>query len=104
MLRRHQSSPYVREALDRIAVVREDFQELLWARYVQAETACNGRLLNRRGLAAGVDPVTLFSGPAARALAYASDELAEWFRENPRTTFREYERQRFDGEARVDSL
>ncbi|MGW1770647.1 phage minor capsid protein [Streptomyces sp. NPDC002104] len=55
-----------------------------------AEDATNGYLLNRRGLAAGVDPGSLFTGPARIAYAYASDELKSFWRAQPRKTQQEF--------------
>jgi hypothetical protein len=47
-------------------------------------------LLNRRAEAAGVNPVTLFSGPAHVAHANASDELREWWAQHGRLTQAEF--------------
>lgn len=87
------TSPYVREALDRVAEVRSAYRDLMYARYSHAETELNGRLLNRQGMRAGVDPLQLFSGTRAYAYAYASEELVEYWQSHPRLTFAEYERQ-----------
>lgn len=67
--------------------VREEYTYALEAKYLEAEEVCNGAMLNRRGIAAGVDPYTLFSGTARRAKAYGSDELLAYFREHGRLTY-----------------
>ena len=92
------SSPFIREALERRAEVRAEYEHVLWAAYEAAETACNGRLLNRRGEEAGIDPVRLFRSGPAFANAYASEELLEHWAKYPRPTFARYERQRFERE------
>lgn len=69
---------------------REEYEVALHAKYLAAEEATNGHMLNARGLALGIDPYTLFSGPARRATAYGSDELLSWFRENGRLTFKSF--------------
>lgn len=66
--------------------VREEYTLYAHSQFLQAENDCNGVLLNARGRAAGVDPASLFSGPAHVAHAYASDELKTWFRSNGRAT------------------
>lgn len=70
---------------------RRQFSELTALRVLQAESACRGYLLNKAGQAAGVDPVSLFSGPDARARKYASEELLRWWESNGgRQTYAEY--------------
>ncbi len=69
-----------------------------WADYVEqlfltAEAATRGHLLNRRGREAGIDPRTLFYVRAARAYAYASDELQAHWLTHPRMPWRTYEAQ-----------
>ncbi|MEK9521450.1 phage minor capsid protein [Streptomyces venezuelae] len=69
---------------------RELYQEYVWRQYADAEDACNGYLLNRKAKADGIDPATLFSGPARIAYARASDELKEWWAANGRLTQAEF--------------
>lgn len=71
---------------------RADYGLYLESAYAAAEEATAGRLLNRRGVAAGIDPFSLFKGNRARAYAYASEELVEWWRSRPRVTFEAFER------------
>ena len=70
--------------------VRRLYDEWVYQQWLAAEAATNGVLLNRAGEAAGVDPRSLFSGPAARARKYASEELKRWWQDNPRMTFTEF--------------
>lgn len=70
---------------------RAEFELELYARYVRAEAETHGALLNARGRARGIDPISLMFGPAARAHAYASDELVEHWASHPRLTFAAFE-------------
>ncbi|MFF4523443.1 phage minor capsid protein [Streptomyces bluensis] len=66
------------------------YDEYVYRQYLQAEQDCNGYLLNRKARAAGINPVSLFSGPARIAYARASDELKEWWKEHGRLTQAEF--------------
>jgi hypothetical protein len=57
--------------------------------YAVAENECRGVLLNRAGRATGVDPASLFCGPASRVRKYASEELRTWFARHGRITYGE---------------
>lgn len=72
---------------------REAYDEVLYANYERAAAACNDRLVNARGRARGIDPISLFMGPAVRAYAYASEELVEFWLTHARVTYAEFERQ-----------
>ncbi|MFD8027823.1 hypothetical protein ACFV3F_03535 [Streptomyces sp. NPDC059717] len=72
---------------------RDMYREHVWDQVLAAEEALNGVLLSRQAQAAGVDPVSLFSGPAHVAYARASEELKRWWQDHPRTTLAEYEEQ-----------
>jgi hypothetical protein len=76
-------------------VCREEYRAHVYTQYLDAETACRGHLLSREGQAAGVDPLSLFSGPAARANKYASAELLEWWSGHGRITVAEWRYQWF---------
>jgi hypothetical protein len=79
----------------RWAAVYSEWLDFAHAQYLAADAACNGYLLNRDGLAAGIDPWSLWSGSARRAERYASDELRNFWDANPRLTvtqFREHQR------------
>ncbi|GIJ50023.1 hypothetical protein Val02_69090 [Virgisporangium aliadipatigenens] len=73
--------------------VRRMYDEWLHLQLVAAEEATNGYLLTRAGEAAGIDPISVFSGPAARARKWASEELKRWWTDNPRLTFTEFRAQ-----------
>lgn len=88
-------SPFVRHAIELRDRVRAQYDDHVHAQYLAAEQACRTKLLNDRGERAGIDSYSLFSGPAARAKAYASPELIEWWASHPRVTFEDFERQMF---------
>ena len=88
-------SPFVQHALDLRARVRGSYDDYQLARYTHAETVCRGRMLNRDGMKAGIDPQRLFEGPEVRARRYASEELREYWRRYPRLSFEDYERQAY---------
>ncbi|MBI0374736.1 phage capsid protein [Streptomyces albiflaviniger] len=66
------------------------YDEYVYRQYLQAENDTNGYLLNKKARAAGINPVSLFSGPARTAYARASDELKEWWKEHGRLTQAEF--------------
>jgi hypothetical protein len=70
---------------------REEYESWRAAMFDQAEEECRGRLLNRLGFSRGIDAYSLFMGSADRANLYASDELLEFWRVNPRRNYRQYE-------------
>jgi hypothetical protein len=72
---------------------RDAYELHLEAQLADAERECRGILLNRRGIAAGIAAESLFLGPAARANAYASDELLDYWATRPRITYAQFERQ-----------
>ncbi|MEV5567569.1 phage minor capsid protein [Streptomyces sp. NPDC052196] len=80
-----QRTAYTREQ------IREMYQEHVWAQVLDAEAATNGYMLTKAAQLAGIDPASLFSGPAHVAYARASEELKRWWAENPRVTLAEYE-------------
>ena len=68
-----------------------EWHDAAYAQYLAAEAATNGYLLSRAGLAKGVDPwPALWTGPAALADHYASEELREFWQANRRITVTEY--------------
>jgi hypothetical protein len=80
------------EPVERItrAKAREMYAEYVYRQYLDAEDACRGYLLNKKAQTDGIDPMSLFSGPARIAHARASDELREWWRVNGRLTQAEF--------------
>ncbi|MFI0593693.1 phage minor capsid protein [Streptomyces griseus] len=96
-----------RERITR-ARAREMYAEYVYRQYLDAEEACRGYLLNKRAQTDGVDPMSLFSGPARIAHARASDELKEWWANHGRLTQAEFieqatgEAQRHAAKARLN--
>ncbi|MER6171353.1 phage minor capsid protein [Streptosporangium sp. NPDC001681] len=70
--------------------VRRMYAQWLDQQYDAAEAATRGVFLNKKGQASGVNDKSLFSGPTARARAYASEELKRWWQDNPRLTLTEF--------------
>jgi hypothetical protein len=56
----------------------------------RAEEVCRGHMLNAAGERAGVSAESLWSGPAARAKKYASEELLDYFRQHGRMTLEDF--------------
>lgn len=79
------------ETLDQAA--KRAYTEWNDLQYLQAEQATRGHMLTAEGRAAGIDPVSLFSGNTARARKYASEDLQRWWVDNPRLTFAEFKAQ-----------
>lgn len=79
--------------MQRRAEARAAFDDYRMAAYETAAEACRGRLLNDRGIRAGKDALDLFQGNATHALAYASPELIEWWRDHPRPVFARFAEQ-----------
>lgn len=79
------------ETLDR--AVRRQYDEWVHLQYVAAEHETRGNLLTREAVAAGIQPVELFSGPTARARRYASEDLQRWWADNGRMTLTEFRAQ-----------
>lgn len=91
------SSVYIAHAIELRTQARLEFEDYRLAAYEQAAEACRDALLNERGRRAGIDPYSLFMGNEARAMAYASDELKEWWRSHRRPTFKRFERDHYAG-------
>lgn len=85
------------ESLDQ--AVRRGYDQQVFEQWMSAEADTRGNLLSKEGKTAGIDPVELFSGPAARARKYASEDLLRWWADNGRTTFTEYRAQVLGREA-----
>ncbi|MFJ5883469.1 phage minor capsid protein [Kitasatospora cineracea] len=74
--------------------VRELYSEVVYQQWLDAEDWCRGYLLSKRAQLDGVDPLSLFSGPAHVAYARASEELKRYWAEvTPRVTLAEYSEQ-----------
>lgn len=68
---------------------REEFDGYRYSQYRKAEDEL-GYLLNAEGRKAGIDDLSLFSGPASRVRKYGSEELQAWFNRNGRLTLASY--------------
>jgi hypothetical protein len=79
-----QRTAYTREQIS------EMYREHVYAMWLDAENELRGHLLNRKAEASGVDPISLWSGPAHIAYARASDDLKAWWQDHPRITLAEY--------------
>lgn len=71
-------------------IAREQYKLMIERIYVQAEEQTNGFMLNQQGEAAGIDPMSLFSGPRSRVEKYASEELKRFFDASGRQTFEDF--------------
>ncbi|MEV0413947.1 phage minor capsid protein [Streptomyces sp. NPDC050448] len=82
-----------REAYSR-EEIREMYREHVYLQVLAAEDYTRGFMLNRKARAAGVDPFSLFSGPAHVAYARASEDLIRFWEEvSPRVTLTEFTEQ-----------
>jgi hypothetical protein len=73
--------------------IRRMYREYTSVAWMAAEAATRGHMLNKAGKAAGIDPVSLFSGPVTRARKYGSEDLLRWFADNGRQTYTEFRAQ-----------
>lgn len=89
------TSPHIRQALDRIAELRDAHRDHREWEYQQAEEATKGAMLNRRGREARVDPEAMLSHNMTYIRAYGSPELLEHLAQNPPLRFEEWERMFF---------
>jgi hypothetical protein len=80
--------PARRLSLDQVC--REEYDAHVQLAYLTVETDCCGHLLTREAQAAGIHPITLFSGPASRARKHASPELRSWWARHGRLTYEEW--------------
>lgn len=79
---------YTGRGFDELA--RQAYRDEVYRWYIAAEDATRGHMLNPAGRSAGIDPHSLFVGPAARARKWASDELKAWWDANGRVTFDQF--------------
>lgn len=84
-------SAILTDALREWRVMRDEFELYREAAYSRAVAECRGELLTREASALGVDAYSLFIGPEARAMRYASEELREHWTRHPRVTVTEFE-------------
>lgn len=88
--RRYQSQTRAQDrklrASERRRQANDQHRDEVYRSWLQAENATRGVMLNRAGLAAGIDERSLFVGPESRVRKYASPELVEYFESHPRPT------------------
>ena len=73
--------------------IRAEWYDAAYQQYLTAEQVCRGNLLSRDGIASGIaEPFSLWHGPAAVAMKYASEELRDFWAASPRLTIGEYAR------------
>ena len=65
------------------AAVSDAHRGHLEAHYIAAENTTRGNLVNKRGMAKGIDGRSLLTGSAAQRDRYASDELKSYLDRNP---------------------
>lgn len=92
------SSPAILSALDQWREARASFEPVLEAQIEAADQACRGVLLNARAQRAGVTVRQMFLSPPQNAHAWASEELRDYWRDHPRTTFAAYEREHYESQ------
>lgn len=92
------TSPIFRRASHDWQRMRTDYERYLEHSYENALTGTGGVLVNKLGRSLKIDGLDLFTGPATRAQKYASEELIEWWRVNPRLSLEQYETQWVEGE------
>jgi hypothetical protein len=73
-------------ARDRRQRAESEYKDEVYRRWLQAEAETKGVMLNKAGLAAGINERSLFTGPESRVSKYASPELIEYFESHPRPT------------------
>lgn len=81
------------EAASQWSRMKLDYDEAVEAQIGQAEVATNGAMLNRAGRARGISAESLFTGSAARAEKYASEELRAFWSVHPRIRLSDFESQ-----------
>lgn len=82
---------------------REQYESYVDCQWMQAEADCRGTLLNAEGYRKGIDSRSLFSGSAARAEKYASEELLSWWSRYGRLNFAAFRYQALGWESDKDA-
>lgn len=92
------------KAAEEWQLMKQDYLNHVDYQYLDAVDSTAGVLVNSEGRAKGIDGFTLFSGPRSRAEKYASEELLEFWEQNPRLTMSEYEDQWVTGREYFSGL
>lgn len=81
--------------------LRRQYAEATHQQYLAAEKETRGHLLTPEGRAKGVDPKSLFTGSNVNANKYASDELKDFWKKNPRKTLVQYKADTLGGKENI---
>ena len=80
--------------------VRRAYDEWTYLRFIAAENETRGHLLTAEAQIRNISPVSLFSGPRARARKHASEDLKRWWDDNGgRVTFTEFAGRVYGGDG-----
>ncbi|HEY3683460.1 MAG TPA: phage minor capsid protein [Streptosporangiaceae bacterium] len=85
------------EGETRRQATRRQYDDWVYTQYLAAEQDTRGHLITQAAQTAGIDPISLFSGPASRARKWASEELRRWWQDHQRLTFDEWQHGRDQG-------
>jgi len=88
------------KAAEQWAEMQADFLSYRDDAYWQALEATRGVLVNAAGRALHIDGYTLFVSNRTYSEKYASEELLDWWRTNPRLTQKQFEEQWVSGDIR----
>ena len=98
------SSAIFEQAAQQWHTMRSDFLGHVDSEYDKALEACSGVLVNKEGRVQHVDGYNLFTGSKQRAYRYASEELLEYWRDNPRLTLEDFEMLWLSGQIELQGV
>lgn len=93
MTRRERAARKHAKDAARWAAVYAEWFDFAHNQYLAAEAEKCGELVNRAGVAAGINPFDLWSGTDAMVRKYATEELKNFWLENQRVTVSQYRAQ-----------
>lgn len=82
--RRDRAEKRAQRKKERYRAKSDEYRDEVYRQVLAAEAATNGYMVNKAGRAAGIEPITLFTGPEARVRKWASPELIEYFEQHDR--------------------
>lgn len=94
------TSAIFKQAAEEWARMRDDYERYIEQAYNRALNETGGVLVNNTGRALHIDGLDLFTGPQARAVKYASEELIDYWKQHPRVSLAKYESQWLQGNER----
>lgn len=80
-------------------LARHAFKDHAYQQWLAAEDATNGYMLSQAGVAAGIDPRSLWFGSERNAAKYASEELRAYWDQHGRPTLEEFKADLLDSAA-----